>query len=153
MLGNLLPHGKEAFGVLVGIFENALVVMHVQHWNQIVFQGLIDCPIHAVEEFRIDSVWRRLIGMGRPAHGYADRVEPGRRDLLEVVFLEHNAPSAFLRRFQGIAQVYAAAERRFQLLEKRIGEDLLHFAAVESARHGCCRPEIDATGLVYPAIP
>ena len=125
VLGDLLPEGQESLAVLVGLLEDAVVVVHVHHGNQPPLERLLDRPIDAVEELRVDPVGRRLLGMGRPADRDPHRVETGRLDLLEVLFLEHDAPVAFLRRFQGIAQVDAAAEDRLQLLEERIGEDLL----------------------------
>ncbi len=84
MLGNLPPHGNKSLGVLVGLVKDFVVVVHVDHGNKMSFKGLIDGPIHAVEKLRVDAVWGRLVGMGRPADRDADRVESGLRDFFKI---------------------------------------------------------------------
>ena len=72
--------------------------------------------------------------MGGPANRQPHRVEAGRLDPIEILFLQHDAPVALLRRFQRIGEIDAASERGLQLLVERIVEDLFHIGAVES--HG-----------------
>ena len=85
--------------------------MNVQYDIELVGGGLLQNPIDALEELRIDSVGRVLGSMSRPLHRHADRLEPGIGDLLEVTGLEFQPPIAFLRCLQCVAEIDPAPQR------------------------------------------
>ena len=123
VFGDLPPKGEEPRAVLVRFREDFVVVMHVHHRREPLPQHLADRPVHAGEELRVDPVGRRLPGMGGPAHRYPHGVEAGGVDLLEILLFEDDAPLAFFRGLQGVAEVDAAAKDGPQLAKEWGGQD------------------------------
>ena len=44
----------------LGLLEDVLVVVHVHHRDQPTLEGLMDRPVHAVEELGVDPVGGRV---------------------------------------------------------------------------------------------
>src|SRR6516162_735857 len=84
--------------------------MDVDDDVELVGQRLIDGPVNALGEFRLDRVGRLRLCMSGPADRQPDRGETSLLDGLEIFGFELYAPVAFLRGFEGVAEVDAAAD-------------------------------------------
>ena len=80
-----------------------VVVVDVYNDVQLVRQGLIDRPVHALGELRVQSVRSVALSVRGPPHRQPDRREPGLLDRWEELGLEGYPPGAFLRSLKGVA--------------------------------------------------
>jgi hypothetical protein len=85
-------------------------MMHVKNDVQLVRAGLLDAPIDAGEKRGLDGVGGVGQRVGRPFDGQADGLKARCLDDGEVFGLERDAPFPFLRRFERVAQIDAAAK-------------------------------------------
>src|SRR5712671_2241395 len=77
---------------------------------ELIGKGLIDGPIDALGEFRINRIRRFGLGMRGPIDRQADGVKAGLLDGFEILRLQLYAPLPFIGSLKRIAQVNAAAK-------------------------------------------
>jgi hypothetical protein len=87
-------------------------MVHVDDDVEVVAQGRGDGEVDPLEERFVDAVWRTRRGVARPAHRQAHGVEARFLGEREEAIFEAQAPVAFLRRLEHVAEIDAAARAR-----------------------------------------
>jgi hypothetical protein len=96
--------------MLIGIGVHFAIMVKIDDDVELVLQGLVDGPIDALGKRLVDGEWRIRLGMGRKLDWQPNGIKPGLLDGLKILGLERDTPIALLRRFQGVAEVDAAAK-------------------------------------------